>query len=331
MKNRILIHLFFISTIALVLSSCGGKKQESVLPTDNSGKKIVETGELAAIDSRSFILPRFGRYWWQMKIIGIQKHGTIVKAGDSIIQLDPTDIKKFVIDMQSQLETQTAVLAKLRVDQNNKIQELDSKLKSETATFNLKKLELEAARFESERIKKIKQLEFNQAKIEFSKIQNQMKWGKIFRANEMKIELIKANQMKSELKDANEILPKLTIRTPISGIFQVGTNWRTGDLIKIGDQIYPGNNMGNVPDLTWMKVNTTVGERDFLKISKGQKVIVRLDAMPKVRFDGEVSYIGKLCHLKNEKSRQKVFDVEVRMLKSDERLKPGMTVSCEYK
>ncbi|MDD4992250.1 MAG: efflux RND transporter periplasmic adaptor subunit [Paludibacter sp.] len=331
MKNRILIHLFFISTLALVLSSCGGKKQESVQPTDNSGKKIVETGELAAIDSRSFILPRFGRYWWQMKIIGIQKHGTIVKAGDSIIQLDPTDIKKFVIDMQSQLETQTAVLAKLRVDQNNKIQELDSKLKSETATFNLKKLELEAARFESDRIKKIKQLEFNQAKIEFSKIQNQMKWGKIFRANEMKIELIKANQMKSELKDANEILPKLTIRTPISGIFQVGTNWRTGDLIKIGDQIYPGNNMGNVPDLTWMKVNTTVGERDFLKISKGQKVVVRLDAMPKVRFDGEVSYIGKLCHLKNEKSRQKVFDVEVRMLKSDERLKPGMTVSCEYK
>jgi hypothetical protein len=52
--------------------------------------------------------------------------------------------------------------------------------------------------------------------------------------------------------------------------------------------------------------------------------------MPKLKFMGEISYIGKLCHLKNEKSKQKVFDVEVRILKSDARLKPGMTVSCEY-
>jgi HlyD family secretion protein len=29
-------------------------------------------------------------------------------------------------------------------------------------------------------------------------------------------------------------------------------------------------------------------------------------------------------------SRQKVFDVEVNVLKSDARLKPGMTVSCEF-
>jgi len=45
---------------------------------------------------------------------------------------------------------------------------------------------------------------------------------------------------------------------------------------------------------------------------------------------GEVTYIEKLCHLKNPKSRQKVFEVEVKILKPDERLKPGMTVSCEF-
>ena len=137
--------------------------------------------------------------------------------------------------------------------------------------------------------------------------------------------------MKIEIKNAYAILPKLTIRTTLSGIFQLGWNRRTNDMIKIGDDIYQGNNMGNVPDLTWMKANTFVSENDFLKIKMGQKVIVRLDALPKVEFKGEISYIGKLCHLKDEKSRQKIFDVEVKILKSDERLKPGMTVSCEYK
>jgi multidrug efflux pump subunit AcrA (membrane-fusion protein) len=330
MRKRYNAKLIIITTIGFMLLSCGGKSENGQESIDKSGKRIVETGELAAIESRAFIMPRFGRMWFTLKVIGLLKHGSIVKAGDSIIQLDPADVKKMIIDKKAQLETQQAVIEKLKVDQNNKEQELSSQLKSEIATFSLRKLEVEAARFESERIRKIKQLEFNQAKIYFTKVQRQMKTNKIIMANDMKIQLLRANQLRIDLQDAKAILPKLTIKTPISGIFQIGWNRRTWDLIKIGDEIYPGANMGNVPDLTWMKVNSTIGERDFLKIGKGQKVIVRLDALPKIRFEGEVTYISKLCHLKDEKSKQKVFDVEVKMLKSDERLKPGMTVSCEY-
>lgn len=79
-----------------------------------------------------------------------------------------------------------------------------------------------------------------------------------------------------------------------------------------------------------MKVYTQVNEADFLKISIDQKVAVRLDALPKVVFDGKVTYLGKLCREKERNSRQKVFDVEVEILKPDDRLKPGMTVSCEF-
>jgi HlyD family secretion protein len=330
MRQRGIGKLLIVLTATMLLFACSGGNTGNNETIDKSGNKIIETGELAAIDSRSFIMPRFNRMWFMPKIIGLLKHGTVVKAGDSIIQIDPADVKKIIIERQNQLETQMAVIEKLKVDQSNKEQELASQLKSETATFDLRKLELEASRFESERILKIKKLEFEQAKIEYSKVVKQIKANKIIRYNDLKIELLKAAQMKTDLQNAKNVLPRLTVRTPISGIFQIGTNWRTGDLIKLGDEVYPGNNMGNVPDLTWMKVNSSVGERDFLKVYKGQKVIVRLDALPKIKFEGEVSYMGRLCHLKDEKSKQKVFDVEIRMLKSDERLKPGMTVSCEY-
>jgi hypothetical protein len=113
-------------------------------------------------------------------------------------------------------------------------------------------------------------------------------------------------------------------------VFQIGRNWNTGGLIKVGDNIYSGNNMANVPELKMMKVNTFINENDFLKIKVGQKVRVRLDALPKVDFEGEIAYIGKLCRRRERNSRQKGFDVEVNMLKSDDRLKPGMTVSCEF-
>jgi len=330
MKNRKIITVLLFSAVLLFIISCGKTKKDGITDQKNNGRKIVETGELAAVDSRAFMLARYGNYWYQMKIIGILKHGTIVKAGDSLIQLDPSDIKKYIIERESQLETQLAVLAKLNVYQNNNRQDLSSRLKNEIASFDLRKLELESSRFESDRIRKIKGLEFEQAKIELAKVKRLMILSKTIEVNDLKIELIKEKQLKDEIKNAYGILPKLTIRTPISGIFQIGTNRRTGEMIKIGDDIYPGSVMGNVPDLTWMKVITYISENDFLKIKSGQKVIIRLDALPKVSFKGEIIYIGKLCHLKDDKSRQKVFDVEVKLLKSDERLKPGMTVSCEY-
>jgi HlyD family secretion protein len=323
---------FIIAFAALLaVSSCSKiADNEATLSADNKGNRIVETGELAAIDSRSFVLQRYGRHWYQMKVIGLLKHGTVVKAGDSIIQLDPTEIKKYIIDRESELETQMATFEKIKVDQSNRRSDLESNMKNEIATFNLRKLELESSRFESDRIKKIKQLEFEQAKITFEKVKRVYELNKIRESSDLKIQRIRVERLKDELKSAYDLLPTLTIRTPISGIFQVAYNRRTNSMVKVGDDLYQGTNMGNVPDLTWMKVNTTVSENDFLKIKNGLKVIVRLDALPKVSFDAEVIYISKLCRLKDEKSKQKVFDVEVKILKPDERLKPGMTVNCEF-
>jgi multidrug efflux pump subunit AcrA (membrane-fusion protein) len=291
---------------------------------------ITETGELHAINTRAFVMPRFGRYWYSMKVIGMLDHGTAVEAGDSIIQLDPADINKFIIDRETQFENEKANLTKLIVQQENRISDLQSAFKTEEATFNLKKLEMEQFRFESEKTRKIKELEFKQAEINFNKVKLRMELNKIISDNELKIQQIRVNQISKEVKEAKEILPKLTIRTPIPGIFQVARKRRSRESYKIGDEIDAGTNMGNVPDLTWMKAVSTVNETDIDKINLGQKVNVRLDALPNVAFEGEITYVSKLCRQYENNNKRKVFDVEVKLKDSDERLKPGMTVSCEF-
>ena len=317
--------------IALFSFSCGKNDSKEDTKKIKQGS-IVETGELAAIKSLSFVLPRYGMYWYQMRVIGILEHGAIVNAGDSIIQHDPTEVKKFIIERESNLETELANLEKLRVDHDNRTNDLVSNIKNEKAGYDLKKVELESSRFEAERLRKIKEFEFEQVKITLAKAEKKLELHKIIIRNETKIQEIRVRQIKNEIDNAYSILPRLTLRSPIVGVFQIAHNWQTRTLVKIGDNIYSGNNLANVPELEWMKVNTYINETDFLKIKLGQKVAVRLDALSGVVFEGEVSYIGKLCHLRdyNSKSRQKVFDVEVNMLKSDPRLKPGMTVSCEY-
>lgn len=329
--RRFILYSTLLFSGLISVTSCGNKDgKEEKEGKSSGGKTIIETGELAAVYSKSFVLQRFGRYWYEMRIIGILEHGEIVNAGDSIIQLDPTEVKKFIIDKESSLETELATLEKLYVDQDNKINDLEASIKNETASYNLKKIELEASRFESERLRKIKELEFKQAEISLAKEKKKLELNKVINRNDLKIQEIKVKQVKTDIQNAYDILPALTLRTPVSGVFQIAKNRRTNSLVKVGDAIYSGNNLANVPELEHMKVNTYINETDFLKIKTGQKVIVRLDALPKVAFDGEIAYIGKLCHLKEEKSRQKVFDVEVNILQPDERLKPGMTVSCEF-
>lgn len=291
---------------------------------------IVETGELSAVRTKAFVMPRFGR-WSSMRVIGLAEHGQVIQPGDSVIQLDPADVTKYIVDRETTLESQLATLETMLVNQENRDSEAESTIKSELATYELRKLTLESAKFESERTKKIKELEFQQATIALNLAKRKLELNEIINANDLKIQQIRVNQIQKDIQNAYDIIPQLTIRSEIPGIFQIHRNWRSGQLLQVGDEVWRGNSMAYVPDLTWMKVETCINETDFLRIKVGTKVLVRLDALPEVSFEGEVSRIGRFCHVRDEnKPRQKVFDVEVRLLVSDERLKPGMTVSCEY-
>ena len=315
----------------LLLFSCGKTGGLDASQKDASGgATVIETGTLEAINNVLFILPRYSMYWYEMRIIGLAENGTLVNEGDSIIQVDPSEVNKNIIDRETNLETQIANLEKLLVTQSNQISEQEAKIRNETASYNLKKIELESSGFETERRKAIVQLELKQAELNLAKEKHKLELSKIINENDIKIQKIRIQQIENDLEQFYQIIPLLTVRSSVSGVFQRGRNMRTGQPLVLGDMMYCGYSMGNVPELKWMKVNTFINENDFLKLQVGQKVTVRLDATPELKFNGEVAYIGKLCRQKEQNSKQKGFDVEVKMLEPDERLKPGMTVSCEF-
>jgi multidrug efflux pump subunit AcrA (membrane-fusion protein) len=325
------ILLFGLGLGLFLLSGCKEAVQDNnVIKRGEFKQTITETGELLTLDNRAIVMPRYGRYWYNMKIIGLVEHGAKVQAGDSLVQFDPTEVKKFIMDRQTQLENEQANLEKMLVQQKNNLNNLQSTLRSEEASFNLRKLTMEYTKFESERVQEIKRLQFRQAEINFEKVKRRIELTKVMSANDLKIQKIKVAQVENEIQMAQEVLPQLTLRAPISGIFQVARKRRSRDNLAVGDDVRFGNMVGSVPDLTWMKVETTVNEVDRAKINMGQEVVVRLDALPDVAFKAEVSFISVLCRHYDNDDPRKVFDVEVKLLESDERLKPGMTVSCEF-
>jgi len=329
---KIRASLYYLLVVCIVLKGCHktGTSEDLCIQKGDFEATLTETGELLAVNARSVLVPYVGwKYGWQYKIIEMVEHGSNVKIGDSVAQIDPANVMKFLVEQETLLETEQANLNKLLVEQEVKRVELEARLREVQADHNLKQLELQKFEYESDPKKEVKELEFKQAKINLDKVKRSIELEKKISENALKIQKIKVSQIKNNVMEAHSAIGKLDILSPIDGIFQVSKNRRTDQMYRIGDETYQGAELALVPDLSKIKVTSTIHETDIGKVKTGQKVIVRLEAFPDKPFEGEVSEIGKLSYKKKEKSSVKIFDFEIMLNKSDPVLKPGMTVSCE--
>jgi len=322
--------ILWVFAIILSLSGCKNESNDYTVMKGLFRQSFTETGELDAITSVAILMPRIRwEYGYEFKLISLAETGKVVKAGDTVIRIDPSNIEKVIIAKEEALEGAKAASTKQQVQMDNNIQDLKAQLRTEQAMFDLKKLELERSKFDTERNRRLKDLDFKQATIRMDKIKRQLAQKPIMDNYDFRIQKIKEKQVEAELDGAKEVLKQMVITSPKDGLFQAGNNqnyWPPRSL-KNGDRVWTGMMIAKIPDITHMKVRTFVHETDITKVSNGMKVMVRLDALPELAFHGTITDLAKVCV---SQDKDKVFKVVVAIEESDLRLKPGMTVSCEY-
>ena len=323
--------ILLIPVLVILLVSCGkNNRNVSTVMTGSFRQSVIETGELQAINASYITMPSISwQYGYQFKIIGLAEHGKIVHKGDSIIKLDPSSVYKFILDGEDKLENELAAANKQVVQSENNIQELNAQMKSEQAAYDLKELEVERSNFDTDVKKKIKELEFQQATIKLNKVKRNLELKPKLDNYDRRIQRIRVIQRENDLKSAKETLKKFLVRSPLDGTFQVSVNQFTQNPQnwRLGDSPYQGQMIASIPDIAKMQAKTYINEAEIKKVRPGMKVIVRLDALPSVPFNGTITSISKICL---PRDREKVFNVVVEISETDLRLKPGMTVNCEY-
>ena len=322
--------VLFLLFISLLFSCKNGTSEVFTVMSGTFRQSIKQTGELVALKASFIPMPSIDwQYGYQFKIIGMAEHGKIVHKGDSIIKLDPTSVLKFIIEREDMLENELADAKKQVVQSENNIQELSAQYQSEQAAYDLKKLEVDRSKFDSDIKKRIKELEFQQESIKLDKVKRNLTLKPKLDDYDRRIQQIKVMQRQNELNNAKEALKLFLLKSPLDGIFQVAVNEFSDNpqMWKVGDTPYNGQILASIPDVTRMKVKTYINETDAKRVYKGMKVIVRLDALPSVSFNGSITEISKVCVARD---KEKVFNIVVEIDESDLRLKPGMTVNCEY-
>lgn len=324
--------IYAVIFIVLLFSACKkektkdvpiGKVQQGVFYLD-----LYEEGEIEAINSVNLSSPNLSWRYGNLKITQIVKDGTEVHKGDTVIVFDPSEVQKGVVEAESRMQMNMAELDKLEAQQQSELEDLQADFEVTRISQEISKIRFESAVYEANIKKKEIKLNLDKANIALERAKEQLANKIKIQKEEVRQRKLLIEQDKLRLEDAQASLKKLFIVSPEPGIVIINRSWSTNNKYQVGDQCWSGMPLIQLPDLSLLRATVKINEVDISKISKGLKVEIKPDAFSESMFKGEVISVANLAVNKDNKSKIKVFPVEIRLNDVSEKLLPGLSVSC---
>lgn len=289
---------------------------------------VTTTGELEAKNSVKIMGPTGLRSFriWNVNIQKIIEEGKVVKKGDFVASLDPSELVNKIKDGETTLEQENSKYIQTQLDTTLQMREARDELVNLKYGVEEKEIKLEQSQYEPPATIKQAEIDLDKAKRAYEQATENYKikhLQNIAKMREVAALLTKANR---ELEAMNTLMAKFTITAPEDGMLIYRKGW-DGKPIKEGSQVSAWDPVvATLPDLSVMMSKTYVNEVDVRKIKAGQLVEIGLDAFPEKRLKGEVINVANVGE-QRPNSDAKVFQVNVQVHGADALLRPAMTTS----
>jgi HlyD family secretion protein len=145
-------------------------------------------------------------------------------------------------------------------------------------------------------------------------------------------------QMQAQLTHASDVLSKTEYVSPYDGIVS-NLPVREGETVIMGIQSSPGSLLMTVSDMSVVTAEVMVDETDIVNVKLGQKAEVTIDAIPKKKFEGEVTEIGNNAVVRSTglattqsttgSQEAKDFKVVVTIKDPPVNLRPGLSTTAK--
>ncbi|MDR0415135.1 MAG: efflux RND transporter periplasmic adaptor subunit [Prevotellaceae bacterium] len=331
MRNKKIFGLCLL--LAMLLNSCG-KKEVRQIPVREAIRgtfyiDMHEEGEIEAIRSINISSPSISWRYGSLKITQIVKDGQEVKAGDTLIVFDRSEVQKAIVEAEASLEISQAELERLIAQHESDMEELKADYEVTRIAQEISKIRFESAEYESDIKKKEIHLNLEKADISLVRAKEQIDNRLKIQSEEVKQKQLSIEQNLSRLNEAYQTLKNLFVVTPSPGIAIINRNWNSGNKFQLGDQCWSGFPLIQLPDLSTLKATVKINEVDIAKISKGLRAEIKPDAFSDSVFTGQVVTVANLAVNKDDNSKIKAFPVEILINETNKNLLPGLTVSCK--
>jgi HlyD family secretion protein len=263
----------------------------------------------------------------QLKIAWLVPDGSLLKKDEVVVRFDPTD---FNTQLQAGREDHDTA--------GNKMYKTNSEA-STTAT-NLRRDAHQAG----DELLAARQFKFDDAEVfsRYQRVESQIDETLAGRKKEhaegvlgvrdklsaADRDLVSIEQRKADLKirNAEQGLHALEMRSPYDGILVLQRDWR-GDIMRIGDTVWPGSPIGEIPDLQSMKAEVFVLEADAAGLAVGEKATLSVEGKPGSVITGKISQVDKLARPRFPRVPVQYFGATITLDHTDPSLmKPGARV-----
>ncbi|HEV2340939.1 MAG TPA: efflux RND transporter periplasmic adaptor subunit [Candidatus Acidoferrales bacterium] len=296
--------------------------------------EVNTTGELRSTKTVMLVAPPIAG--GSLQIIHLVKSGTEVKAGDPVIEFDPSQQEYNLTQNQSDYEQaeQEIVSAK----DNAAVQAAQDQTALLKAQFDVRQAELQVGK--NELVSTIdaqkNQLALDEAKRSLTQLQQDIQSHAASGQATIALDEEKAHKAKLAMEQAQENIKNMRVISPIDGRVVVRQNENAaggfffGGMTlpdyQEGDQVGPGNNVADVVDMSHMEIAAKVSESDRVNVKVDQPVDIYVDALPGATFQGKVRTIaGSAGGFFFDSGTGQKSDVTVQLEHPDSRLRPGFT------
>jgi HlyD family secretion protein len=320
--------MIIVAASAFLAISCGERAPEvathRVEPV-SFARRVTAEGTLKAVKATPVMAPQEART--PMKVAWIAEDGEQMKAGDVIVRFDSTDFENLLLLGRED-----------RTTAGNRLEK--SAVESSATRSNLER----DARLAQRQLESAQQFKFDDEEIfsRYSRIESDVDEGLAVErkrhAEEVLVvreglsrvdrDLIAIEDRKAglKIKQAEDGLQALQVVAPHDGILVLQRNWR-GDVARIGDSMWRGQPIGEIPDLAAMQADVFVLEADAAGLAADQKVTLFLEADAKRQFTGKVKSVEKVARPRIPRQPVQYFGVTVELDETDSALmKPGARV-----
>ena len=298
-----------IAAAVSVLGACAQDKNESASSNNKPNEMVKVTGEIESASSAFFGPPAVPNIW-QYTISFMAKEGRKVKPGTPILKFDPQELMTHLRDKRNALNEKQKQLEKQEIISRETMAEL--RLKQQEAEADLDKARLKA----DIPVELLANRDYQENKL----VLKQAELTLALRNEELKKE--------QRVQDTEITILKREIAVLDGEV--IHTVDRRNNKHEVGDNVWMGRRVMELPDLSQLQVHLEIPERESARIAVGQSVKFVVDAAPDEQFFGEIIELASVIHTKSRNQPARVFDATVSMMNPDLTImRPGMSVSAE--
>ena len=312
----------------LLIVACSNEHSEISTYTvirKNFESTIIIDGYAEPVQSASVTCPRAGSGGTVAFLI---EDGTWVNEGDILCTIENKSMETRYDEMLTNLENAEAGIEKTKAELSLQYTMLEADAKNNEAETQIAHLDSTRLQYYSPNQKHVRELELQIVGITRRKIEMKLASLTIIQKSEIKKLELEIQRLINNVESVKKDLDALVLRSAKKGLAIRGTNPMTNNKMAVGDVVYNGMPLVNIPEMDKMKMKIFASERDYRYINVNDSVYYTFDALEDNVAWGKILNKMPVGKEVKEGSKVKYFEIDASVDSTLVMPDPGFTATC---